>query len=319
MDKDSPRSVLDVPVQMSDDGSVSDVFTDSEQRDLHYDAYSIDWQGRSIPYSSIGGGELGAPSSSTGPRRTSTTKGGVADMLLLFCAFNDGAADAGPVYLADEGDDGELEPAEEAVRQDSGGASTAEAESADDVYDSDSDAIYASESDPNGIIGDDFHAKYSIFTDDDDTNVAAEAREAAAALAAAAAIAGRDAANTAAREAVAELEVCARERRDAAAAAAVAAAAAAAARDEAAAATGKFHAECSVDTGVLTRREEPLSLPALDETSVTGCTYGDIIKSPPPHLRCVVFLPLFSLPPVLRCTAASLPRFIADVPGLRRV
>ena len=171
MDKDSPRSVLDVPVQMSDDGSVSDVFTDSEQRDLHYDAYSIDWQGRSIPYSSIGGGELGAPSSSTGPRRTSTTKGGVADMLLLFCAFNDGAADAGPVYLADEGDDGELEPAEEAVRQDSGGASTAEAESADDVYDSDSDAIYASESDPNGIIGDDFHAKYSIFTDDDDTNV----------------------------------------------------------------------------------------------------------------------------------------------------
>ena len=45
-----------------------------------------------------------------------------------------------------------------------------------------------------------------------------------------------------------------------------------------------------------------------DDASATGHTYDDITKSPPPHLRCVI-LPLFYLPPVLRGTAASLPRF----------
>ena len=57
----------------------------------------------------------------------------------------------------------------------------------------------------------------------------------------------------------------------------------------------------------LTSRENLLSPPALDDTSATGRTYDDITKPPPPHLRCVVS-PLSSLPPVLRCTAASLPR-----------
>ena len=51
-------------------------WTDSEQWDLHYDADGTGWQGRSIPNSSIGGSELGTPSSSNGPCRTSMTKGG---------------------------------------------------------------------------------------------------------------------------------------------------------------------------------------------------------------------------------------------------
>ena len=72
-------------------------------------------------------------------------------------------------------------------------------------------------------------------------------------------------------------------------------------------------------TGALTRREESPSPPALDDVSATGRTYDDITESPPPHLLCVAS-PLFSLPLVFRCTAASLPRFFfADVSGLRRV
>ena len=60
---------------------------------------------------------------------------------------------------------------------------------------------------------------------------------------------------------------------------------------------------------VLTRRAESPS-PAPDDASATGCTYGDITRSPPPHLRCVVSL-LSSLPPVLRYTAASPPCFLS--------
>ena len=41
-------------------------------------------------------------------------------------------------------------------------------------------------------------------------------------------------------------------------------------------------------TGVMTRREKSPSPPALDDASATGRTYDDITKSPPPHLRCVV-------------------------------
>ena len=57
-------------------------------------------------------------------------------------------------------------------------------------------------------------------------------------------------------------------------------------------------------TGVLTPRKESPSPPAPDDASATGCTYDDITKSPPPHLRCVIS-PLPSLSPVHRCTAAS--------------
>ena len=79
-----------------------------------------------------------------------------------------------------------------------------------------------------------------------------------------------------------------------------------------------FHADRSVYTGVMTRREESPSPVALDDASATGRTYEDITKSPPPHLWCVVS-PLSPQPPILRCTAASLPRFyFAEVPGLRR-
>ena len=58
----------------------------------------------------------------------------------------------------------------------------------------------------------------------------------------------------------------------------------------------------------LPRREKSPSPPAPDDASATGRTYDDITKPPPPHLRCVVS-PLSSLPPVPRCTAASLPRW----------
>ena len=72
-------------------------------------------------------------------------------------------------------------------------------------------------------------------------------------------------------------------------------------------------------TGVSTCQEEPPSPPALDNASATGRTYGDIIKSPPPHLWCVVS-PLSSLLP----TSGAPPRhhrifFVADVPELRRL
>ena len=75
MDRVTPRSVFDLPVQVRDDGSVT-VLTDSEQQDLHYDTDGTGWQGKSIPNSSISGSELATLSRSTGPRRTSATKEG---------------------------------------------------------------------------------------------------------------------------------------------------------------------------------------------------------------------------------------------------
>ena len=57
-------------------------------------------------------------------------------------------------------------------------------------------------------------------------------------------------------------------------------------------------------------REESPSTTAPDDASSTGHSYNDIIKSPPSHLRCVVS-PFSSLPPVLRCTAASPPCFLS--------
>jgi hypothetical protein len=123
MDKDTPRFVLDVPLQVSDGSSTIGVLTDREQRDLHYDADGTGRsQVRSIPNSSIGRSENGTPSSSTtGPSITSTIEGGAENMLLLFCSCklfcasnDDRVADAdGLVELADEGDDDEEEcPAE---------------------------------------------------------------------------------------------------------------------------------------------------------------------------------------------------------------
>ena len=55
---------------------------------------------------------------------------------------------------------------------------------------------------------------------------------------------------------------------------------------------------------------ESPSPPTLDNASATGCAYDDITKPPPPHLWYVVS-PLSSLPPDLRCTVASLPRFLS--------
>ena len=69
-----------------------------------------------------------------------------------------------------------------------------------------------------------------------------------------------------------------------------------------------FHAERSVDTDVSTHREEPSSPPSPDDASTIGRSYDDVIKTPPPYLRCVVSS-LSSQSPILRCTAASLPRF----------
>ena len=79
---------------------------------------------------------------------------------------------------------------------------------------------------------------------------------------------------------------------------------------------GGFHTERSVDTSVLTLREESPSPPEPNDASATGRTYDDITKPPPPHLRCVVS-PLSSLPPVVRCTAASRHLFAAEFPVRR--
>ena len=109
----TPRSVLEKPVQVFDDGSVIVVSPDSEQRNLHYDVDGTGWQGRSIPNTSIGRSELGTLSSSIGPCRTSTTKGGAVigcgapppppppPPHLLFCARRHHAAGDG---FSDDGD-----------------------------------------------------------------------------------------------------------------------------------------------------------------------------------------------------------------------
>ena len=113
MDKVSPRSVLDVPVQLSDDGSVS--VNDSEHWDhLRYDADGTGWQGRSIS-NSISGTELRTPPSSVGPRRTSTTKGGAVIGFgappppphALICARRRAATDGAAAAAAAAADDDE--------------------------------------------------------------------------------------------------------------------------------------------------------------------------------------------------------------------
>ena len=99
MDKDSPSSGLDVPVQVSDGGNVS--VAGSKQCDLPYDADRFGWQGRSIPSSSIGGSELEKPSSSNEPRRTSTTRGGAVigiDFHAERSVYTDDASAAGRTY-----------------------------------------------------------------------------------------------------------------------------------------------------------------------------------------------------------------------------
>ena len=65
-------------------------------------------------------------------------------------------------------------------------------------------------------------------------------------------------------------------------------------------------------------RREPPSSPAPEDASKTGRTYGDITKSPPPYLRCVLS-PLSSLSPILHCTAAPLPRFLNVADALGRL
>ena len=60
---------------------------------------------------------------------------------------------------------------------------------------------------------------------------------------------------------------------------------------------------------LLCQEESPWP-PAPDDASMTGCTYDDITKTPPPHLRCVVS-PLSSLPPTHWCTFSSLPRLLS--------
>ena len=77
--------------------------------------------------------------------------------------------------------------------------------------------------------------------------------------------------------------------------------------------SGDFHAKRSGCTDVLTSREESPSLPTPDDAGTTECTYDDITKSPPPHLRCVVS-PFSSLSPVLKRTAAPLPQFFSPTP-----
>ena len=119
MAKDTARSVLDLPVQASDDGCVV-MLTDSEQWEIPIHVHNIadgtGWQGRSIPDSSIGGSELGTPSSSTEP---CGTEGGAVigcgapppPPHVLFCARLRAAAaavaatDGNEAGFAEEGDD----------------------------------------------------------------------------------------------------------------------------------------------------------------------------------------------------------------------
>ena len=96
-------NTLDGPgQQVSGDGSVSVGSTDGSERwdNLPYDADGTDLHGRSIPNSSMGGSEVAAPSSSTGPCNTSTTKGSVVvgcvappppPYVLFFCECSDEA------------------------------------------------------------------------------------------------------------------------------------------------------------------------------------------------------------------------------------
>ena len=98
MDQEMSRSVLDIPVQVLDNGSVV-VSTDGEHRDLHYNADGTRWQSRSIPNSSIGKTKLGKPANATAPHRTPTTKGeGVGS-----------AADDDEDGFSDEGDNDDEE------------------------------------------------------------------------------------------------------------------------------------------------------------------------------------------------------------------
>ena len=147
----APSSVLNLPMQVADNktGSVIVVLPDSEQCDhLHYDADGTGWQGRSIPNSSIGGSELGMPSSSTRPRRTSTTKGGAVigcgasppPTHELICACRRAAAAPAAAAAAAATDDDEVSFADEGDTDNEAGVSD---EGGDDDEESPTDAQLA--------------------------------------------------------------------------------------------------------------------------------------------------------------------------------
>ena len=283
-------------VQVSDDGSVA-VLTVSEQRVLH---------GRSIPDSSIGGSELGTPSSSTEP---CGTEGGAVigcgapppPPHVLFCARLRAAAaavaatDGNEAGFAEEGDDDDDEefPTDAEIAL---ALRTVYARHRHDLTLTWWTLMQKTETELGGA---DLSSRRMI-----ETTIALIKHEEAEAAR------GRQADNTPTTPVknfddddsfhpekevedpfLVELAVAVAAPWDSGEASAAAAAAA---------------------VGLRQQLQWMIGDAAPADASATGQTYNDITKSPPPYLRCV-FSPLSSLPPVLRCTASSLPHFfVAD-------
>ena len=339
MDKDLPRSALDVPLQVSDDGNA--VLTDSKQWDLHCDA--VGTQGDKS--------KIGASSSSTGLRRTK--RGAVygcgappPQLHMIFCACDgDDVAEVGDdaftsdneAGFSDEGDDDDegddkgddtqlslTDNVRSLLREHAApSADTASEQRCDAASDQGRDAAPVQGHGTAPDQGHDAALEPDAAPDQGRDAAPDQGRDAASDQ-------GRDAASDAVAdddgrdgglwdlecngELDDEEEKAVRQDSfvapwDSGGGASVAAATAAIGlRPQIRWMIGDdFQAKRSGYTGVLTCREEPPSLPAApDDASTTGCTYDDITKSPPSHLRCVVS-PFSSLSPVLRCTAASLP------------
>ena len=355
MDPDGPCSVLGLAVQVWDDGSAILMKTDSEQRDLNYDADKTGVQGRSTLNSSIGGSELGAPSSSTRPHHMSTTNQGSRHRLRRTAA-----AAARAVWcmrrhdsVAEVGDDGvaaavataALDPSERAdaapplyhashhstaaARKEPGMATLIAAKDLFDVA-----AAAAAE------VGDDESAVDE--GDNEEEEFPSDAQLNLARLLCAHAHDHVLTQQTLVQQTKAELggaDLSTHSRikiprvfddmfhnddnnrhfeKE----------------DEDGHDGGLWDEECDGELNdeeeeavlqedscvlMLMRREEPPWPPAPDDTNATGptyaTTYDDITKSPPPHLWCVVS-PLSSLPPVLRCTATSPRVFCRRRPGV---
>ena len=318
----TPRSVLNLPVQVSDDGSVTVVSTES----------------------GIGRSALGAPSSSIGPRNTSKPKEGTVHMLQLLCACEkDGVAingDAPPPRekygFAEKGDNNDVEFPPEC-----------EAEAAA--------ACVSSLTDPAKALVDDFRfepcavsgvrikesvasvaapaeapaepspppapvmtgesplrAIDVVFHNDDDNRHFEEQIEGRDGGLWDFAVSDDDSELDGEEEEAVRQDSCVAPWDSGEASAAAAAAGVGLQLRRMIGEKTSMNIDVYVEehTDVLTRREESPSLPAPDDASATGRTYDDITRSPPPHLRCVVS-PLPSLPPVLLCTAASPPCFLS--------
>ena len=270
-DKVTPPSLLDLPVHVSDDGNVIFVKTDIEQRDLDYDADKTGWQGRSIRISSIGGRELRAPLSSTVLRHTSTTKEARHHRLRRAAAAtasavsrmrqHDGVAEVGDAFAADD-----------------------EADFADEGDTDDEECFSITQLNLARVLHTHVHdlalTRRTLMQKTEIGGAELGGTE----LVGAAELGGADLPTR----------------------------------------ISVIH-DVADDNGLKGRRwddddeEEAVqqescalmfTLMCREDASAPGRTYDDINKSPPPHLRCVGS-PLSSLPTVLRCIASSRPWFLS--------